>query len=76
MQTLMCFSLLHRLVEELKQKCSVELKNEDVYMATTYDAFVQKVARKGRGLDEQVFEFDAVSLLYGLESSKKCFIPQ
>ncbi|XP_041459502.1 mitochondrial 10-formyltetrahydrofolate dehydrogenase-like isoform X1 [Lytechinus variegatus] len=51
-----------RLVEEVKQKCSIELQNEDVYMATTYDAFVQKVARKGRGLDEQVFEYDAIEM--------------
>ena len=51
---------MSRLVEEVKQKCHVELQNEDVYMATTYEAFIQKIARKGRGLDDQVFEYDAV----------------
>ncbi|XP_072181777.1 mitochondrial 10-formyltetrahydrofolate dehydrogenase-like isoform X1 [Diadema setosum] len=52
-----------RLVEEVKQKCGgLELQNEDVYMATTYEAFVQKVVRKGRGLDEEVFEYDAIEM--------------
>ncbi|PIK52185.1 putative mitochondrial 10-formyltetrahydrofolate dehydrogenase isoform X2 [Apostichopus japonicus] len=51
-----------RLVEEVKQKCNIELKNEDVYMATTLDAFVQLSVRKGRGLDEEEFTFDAVEM--------------
>ncbi|XP_038054294.1 mitochondrial 10-formyltetrahydrofolate dehydrogenase-like isoform X2 [Patiria miniata] len=52
-----------RLVEEVKQKCNgIALSNEDVYMATTYDAFVQKVIKKGRGLDDFVFEYDAVKM--------------
>ena len=52
----------NRLVEEVKQKCNgIELQNEDVYMATTYDAFVQLVVRKGRGEGEEEFTYDAVS---------------
>ncbi|XP_071784206.1 cytosolic 10-formyltetrahydrofolate dehydrogenase-like isoform X1 [Asterias amurensis] len=52
-----------RLVEEVKQKCNgIALSNEEVYMATTFDAFVQKVVKKGRGLDDFVFEYDAVKL--------------
>ena len=66
---------MSRLVEEVKQKCHVELQNEDVYMATTYEAFIQKIARKGRGLDDQVFEYDAVSVLMSLSQySTFCFV--
>lgn len=51
-----------RLVEEVKEKCNIELKNEDVYMATTLEAFVQLTARKGRGLDEEEFTYDAIEM--------------
>lgn len=43
-----------RLVEELRLKCGgLQLQNEDVYMATTFEDFMQKVVRKLRGEDEQ-----------------------
>jgi len=32
-----------RLVEEARQAVGVALKNEDVYMNTTFDQFIQKV---------------------------------
>jgi len=51
-----------RLVEEVKEKCGVELANEDVYMATTYDAFVKAVVLKSRGGDAAEFTYDAVEM--------------
>ncbi|XP_076023577.1 mitochondrial 10-formyltetrahydrofolate dehydrogenase-like [Genypterus blacodes] len=43
-----------RLVEELKLKCSeVQLQNEDVYMATTFQDFIQMFVRKLRGEDQE-----------------------
>ncbi|XP_033619763.1 mitochondrial 10-formyltetrahydrofolate dehydrogenase isoform X2 [Fukomys damarensis] len=42
-----------RLVEEIRQKCGgLQLQNEDVYLATTFGDFVQKVVRKLRGEDQ------------------------
>ncbi|XP_050001720.1 mitochondrial 10-formyltetrahydrofolate dehydrogenase isoform X1 [Alexandromys fortis] len=44
-----------RLVEEVRQKCGgLQLQNEDVYMATKFEDFIQKVVRKLRGEDEEV----------------------
>nr|XP_019584021.1 PREDICTED: mitochondrial 10-formyltetrahydrofolate dehydrogenase [Rhinolophus sinicus] len=44
-----------RLVEEIKQKCGgLQLQNEDVYMATKFEDFIQKVVRKLRGEDQEV----------------------
>uniref|UniRef100_A0A3Q0RRM3 10-formyltetrahydrofolate dehydrogenase n=1 Tax=Amphilophus citrinellus TaxID=61819 RepID=A0A3Q0RRM3_AMPCI len=43
-----------RLVEEVKQKCpGVQLQNEDVYMATTFQDFIQMFVRKLRGEDQE-----------------------
>ncbi|XP_015982557.2 mitochondrial 10-formyltetrahydrofolate dehydrogenase [Rousettus aegyptiacus] len=43
-----------RLVEEIKQKCGgLQLQNEDVYMATKFEDFIQKVVRKLRGEDQE-----------------------
>ncbi|KAM6895413.1 mitochondrial 10-formyltetrahydrofolate dehydrogenase [Xenentodon cancila] len=43
-----------RLVEEVKQKCGgIQLYNEDVYMATTYQDFIQMLVRKLRGEDKE-----------------------
>ncbi|GAA6224517.1 mitochondrial 10-formyltetrahydrofolate dehydrogenase [Lates japonicus] len=43
-----------RLVEEVKQKCAgVQLQNEDVYMATTFQDFIQMFVRKLRGEDQE-----------------------
>ncbi|CAJ1055668.1 mitochondrial 10-formyltetrahydrofolate dehydrogenase [Xyrichtys novacula] len=43
-----------RLVEEVKQKCpDVQLQTEDVYMATTFQDFIQMFVRKLRGEDQE-----------------------
>ncbi|XP_051874090.1 cytosolic 10-formyltetrahydrofolate dehydrogenase [Pristis pectinata] len=42
-----------RLVEEIRLKCGLQLQNEDVYMATTFEDFMQKIVRKLRGEDEE-----------------------
>ncbi|XP_023668374.2 mitochondrial 10-formyltetrahydrofolate dehydrogenase [Paramormyrops kingsleyae] len=43
-----------RLVEEIKQKCAgVQLQTEDVYMATTFQDFVQMFVRRLRGEDQE-----------------------
>ncbi|MED6286293.1 Mitochondrial 10-formyltetrahydrofolate dehydrogenase [Characodon lateralis] len=43
-----------RLVEEVKQECAgVQLQNEDVYMATTFQDFIQMFVRKLRGEDQE-----------------------
>uniref|UniRef100_A0A8D3E3S7 10-formyltetrahydrofolate dehydrogenase n=1 Tax=Scophthalmus maximus TaxID=52904 RepID=A0A8D3E3S7_SCOMX len=43
-----------RLVEEVKQKCEgVQLQNEDVYMASTFQDFIQMFVRKLRGEDQE-----------------------
>ncbi|KAM9328044.1 mitochondrial 10-formyltetrahydrofolate dehydrogenase [Pholidichthys leucotaenia] len=43
-----------RLVEEVKEKCAgVQLQNEDVYMATTFQDFIQMLVRKLRGEDQE-----------------------
>lgn len=56
---------LCRLVEEVKQKCGgVQLQTEDVYMATTYQDFIQMFVRKLRGEDqEEELVIDYVGLL-------------
>ncbi|XP_064417876.1 mitochondrial 10-formyltetrahydrofolate dehydrogenase [Latimeria chalumnae] len=42
-----------RLVEEIKQKCEdLQLQNEDVYMATKFEDFIQMFVRKLRGEDK------------------------
>ncbi|XP_065175810.1 cytosolic 10-formyltetrahydrofolate dehydrogenase-like [Sycon ciliatum] len=51
-----------RLVEEVKQKCSVTLANEDVYMATRFDEFINAVVTMHRGGGKSTFEFDAVTV--------------
>lgn len=55
---------MSRLVEEVKQKCAgVQLQNEDVYMATTFQDFIQMFVRKLRGEDqEEELVVDYVSL--------------
>ncbi|XP_078399224.1 cytosolic 10-formyltetrahydrofolate dehydrogenase [Cetorhinus maximus] len=43
-----------RLVEEIKLKCGgLQLQNEDVYMATTFEDLTQMLVRKLRGEDEE-----------------------
>ncbi|XP_078531172.1 mitochondrial 10-formyltetrahydrofolate dehydrogenase [Lissotriton helveticus] len=51
-----------RLVEEIKQQCDgLELQNEDVYMATKFEDFIQMVVRKLRGEDKEDFVVDYAS---------------
>ncbi|XP_076968008.1 mitochondrial 10-formyltetrahydrofolate dehydrogenase [Tamandua tetradactyla] len=52
-----------RLVEEIRQKCGgLRLQNEDVYMYTKFEDFIQKVVRKLRGEDQEAeFIVDYVS---------------
>lgn len=52
-----------RLVEGVLEDCGIELANEEVYMATTYDEFVKAVILKGRGGGAKEFTYDAVMLL-------------
>lgn len=43
-----------RLVEEIKQKCGgVQLQTEDVYMATSFQEFIQVFVRRLRGEDQE-----------------------
>ena len=54
-----------RLVEEVKSSVpsgGSGLVNEDVYMSTTFEAFVDRVVLISRGGGEAVFEYDAVKL--------------
>ncbi|XP_076047759.1 cytosolic 10-formyltetrahydrofolate dehydrogenase isoform X2 [Oratosquilla oratoria] len=52
-----------RLVEEVKEKVSISLENEDVYMATTFQEFIQTVVIKMRGGDTKPeFTFDAIKM--------------
>ena len=63
---------MSRLVEEVKQKCAgVQLQTEDVYMATTFQDFIQMFVRKLRGEDqEEELVIDYVSLLLLLSQWK------
>lgn len=49
----------------MKQKCPhIQLQNEDVYMATTFQDFIQLLVRKLRGEDqEEELLVDYVSVL-------------
>lgn len=50
-------------MEEVKEKCNgIELQNEDVYMATTYDDFVKAVVLRGRGVGLEEFTYTPVSM--------------
>ena len=49
-----------RLVEEVKEEIGIEMENEDVYMATTFDEFVKAVVLKSRGSGSNQLIFDPV----------------
>lgn len=59
---------MSRLVEEVKQKCAgVQLQSEDVYMAPTFQDFIQMFVRKLRGEDQEeelVVDYVSVLLLF------------
>ncbi|XP_049740190.1 mitochondrial 10-formyltetrahydrofolate dehydrogenase [Elephas maximus indicus] len=43
-----------RLIEEIRQKCGgLQLQSEDVYLATKFKDFIQKIVRKLRGEDQE-----------------------
>lgn len=58
-------------MEEVKQKCAgVQLQSEDVYMATTFQDFIQMFVRKLRGEDQEEEQvIDYVSLRSSLDFS-------
>ena len=49
-------------MEEVKEKCNgIALQNEDVYMNTSFEDFLNCVIRRGRGIeDKEEFTYDAV----------------
>ncbi|XP_040262756.1 cytosolic 10-formyltetrahydrofolate dehydrogenase isoform X2 [Bufo bufo] len=50
-----------RLVEEVKLKCKgLQLQNEDIYMATKFEEFIQLLVRRLRGDDEEEILIDHV----------------
>ena len=51
-----------RLVEEVRENTGVELENDDVYMNTTFEGFINTVVLKSRGADVTELEYDAVSV--------------
>ncbi|XP_077328226.1 mitochondrial 10-formyltetrahydrofolate dehydrogenase [Lithobates pipiens] len=67
-----------RLVEEIKQKCGgLEVQNEDVYMATTFQDFIQMVVRKFRGEDKEELVIEYATLNVNNMTVKmpyQCFI--
>lgn len=56
--------MYYRLVEEVKLRAAqLQLQNEDVYMATSFEEFIQMCVRKLRGEDgEEEFIVDYVSI--------------
>ncbi|KAL3853603.1 hypothetical protein ACJMK2_017137 [Sinanodonta woodiana] len=53
-----------RLVEEVKQKCNgIKLENEDVYMNTVFEDFINCVVKRGRGIvDKEEFKYTPVTM--------------
>ncbi len=54
------------MVEEVRDKTGVALENDDVYMNTTFEAFMNTVVIKSRGGEEVELEYDAVSCVRGV----------
>ena len=52
-----------RLIEEVREKAGVTLETDDVYMSTTFGAFIHTMITKSRGGDTVELEYDAVSWL-------------
>ena len=50
-----------RLVEELKHTAGIALKNDDVYMNSTFDGFVTVAVLKSRDSGDADFVFNHVS---------------
>ncbi len=50
-------------MEEVKLRAAqLQLQNEDVYMATSFEEFIQMCVRKLRGEDEEEFTVDYVCI--------------
>lgn len=74
LSVIMFYNLCFRLVEEVKEKCKVEMVNEDVYMSPTLDAFIKSAVLKSRGGDAADFTYDAVSGSVDCVVSLCCFV--
>ena len=56
-------SSISRLVEEIKDRFSIEIQNEDVFMATTFEEFIQAIVFVSRGGAAAAdVEYDAVKM--------------
>ncbi|XP_076362354.1 mitochondrial 10-formyltetrahydrofolate dehydrogenase-like isoform X1 [Tachypleus tridentatus] len=52
-----------RLIEELKEKCNVQLENEDVYLSTIFKEFIKTVVLNSRGISSgPLLHFDPVKI--------------
>ncbi|CAB4005971.1 Cytosolic 10-formyltetrahydrofolate dehydrogenase [Paramuricea clavata] len=51
-----------RLVEELKEKCSISVETEEVYMNTGFGDFVKMVVLTSRGGGQEEFKVDTINL--------------
>lgn len=51
-----------RLVEEVREACDIDITNDDVFMNTRYEDFVQMVITNSRGGGSVDFEYDACTL--------------
>ncbi len=47
----------------MREKTGVTLETDDVYMNTTFEAFMNTVVLKSRGGEEVELEYDAVSVV-------------
>lgn len=56
-----CVLSVHRLIEEVREKAGVTLETDDVYMSTTFGAFIHTMITKSRGGGVVELEYDAVS---------------
>lgn len=51
---------MFRLIEEVREKTSVSLETDDVYMNTRFTDFIRQLVLKSRGAEEVKLEYDAV----------------
>ena len=61
-------------MEEIKQRCvGLQLQNEDVYMATTFQDFIQMFVRRLRGEDQE--EEMVIDYVSQTKLSYSCLVP-
>ena len=58
-----------RLIEEVKEETGVALETDDVYMSTTFEAFIHTLVGRSRGGEVAELEYDAVSIGNSYECS-------